>query len=143
MEINITFKPQDIWVGLFNARGTKYAGAVYITLVPCFPLEIRWREAPRNAGFAIPMAEQTGIERVTEEMAKRIYTDWAIGSRLWEKTTKKEKEPWEKTATRLLQISGIAILDDNQSLPESILGLATLSFYREELDKDNWRKVIE
>ncbi len=57
MRVSIKFKPQDIWVGVFNAKGTRYAGAVYIILIPCFPLEIRWGQPPRDAGFIMPLRD--------------------------------------------------------------------------------------
>ncbi len=60
MKVSIKFKPQDIWVGIFNARRTKYAGAVYITLIPCFPLEIRWSQPPRDAGFVMLLRDIPG-----------------------------------------------------------------------------------
>ena len=43
VRISISFKWQDAWVGVFNGTGTKYAGAVYVCLLPCLPIEIRWK----------------------------------------------------------------------------------------------------
>ena len=57
MKIQLRFKWQDMWVGLFHAKGTQYDGGMYLSLLPMLPIEIRWRPPPRNAGFVVPLSK--------------------------------------------------------------------------------------
>lgn len=57
MKIRPKFKWQDMWVGIFHAKGTRYDGALYLNLLPMFPIEIRWRPTPKSAGFVMPLID--------------------------------------------------------------------------------------
>ena len=57
MKIRLRFKWQDMWIGLFHAKGTMYEGGIYINLLPCLPIEVRWHHTPRSAGFVMPLAK--------------------------------------------------------------------------------------
>jgi len=41
-KISISFKWQNIWVGAFIGKGTKYPKAVYVCIIPCFPIKFSW-----------------------------------------------------------------------------------------------------
>ncbi len=71
MRISISFKWQDMWVGIFPAKGTKYEGAIYITIVPMFPIEIRWREVPKLQSAEALRLATPDIQRAERERLLR------------------------------------------------------------------------
>jgi hypothetical protein len=36
--LSLLWEPRDMWLGVFWGKGS-----VYVVLVPCFPVRIRWR----------------------------------------------------------------------------------------------------
>lgn len=109
MKISVSFKRQDMWVGIFSGKGTKYEGAIYITLIPMFPIEIRWKESPSYAWTlvtAMDMPEvcptcNTTLQKkyftteTREQGESGIFVTLCTGcGRTW-RTVRRYKSKWE------------------------------------------------
>ncbi len=66
MRIRIYFEPRDLWVGVYwnvertsfdNSRVRCREWSVYICLLPCFPIRLRWLHGYKmdDAGNEIPL----------------------------------------------------------------------------------------
>jgi len=73
--LSLVCEPRDIWIGVYVAPG-----AVYVCLVPCFPL--KWERRPGGPGRALAKAaEIRALQAQAERPAEWMVGDWRAPER--------------------------------------------------------------
>jgi hypothetical protein len=93
--------------------------------------------------IAKKLFEQTYQFTLESEVTKnKMQRVWAFSS--WNEMKEGNKDAWRKFADSILEIEGIAILADDQSLPEPCFCPADYCNKQQvEMLKSNFKKVVE